>query len=552
MRVSIVTITLVVLINLSVAFAETPADMIFVGGNIDTSNIHQPEVEALAISSGRISAVGDREDVLALKGDKTKVIDLNGRALLPGFVGAHTHPIFFMRSLTEQFSVRPERFKDFNSIIDALNEEAKKGDVVAWGYDGALIKNSKKLDFDVLDQVSTKNSVIVIGLSAHEAFGNHVAFKRAGITEDTKNPPGGSLGRDKNGRLTGASYEVPGVMLLLAGIKTKTDFRELAKTALEYYAEHGFTTITVPGLGIPVHDSQTNLKVLKEAALAKDAPVRVQGDVISELLDKIPELMKENNNDRFRVLGVKIWADGSTQDHTAALIEDYADKKSKGKVNYTQEAYNKFVATAHDRGLQIATHANGDRGVNMVFDAIEAAQAAHHRDDARHRIEHFTVTNRDALKRAKNAGITPTFLNQHIYNWGHVFEKRLGEERASTIDPAGSAERLGMNFSFHDDAPTGLPKPMLMMQVAVTRQMREGGILNADERIPIDRAIRALTLDPAWQSFIEKTRGSLEMGKYADLVVLSANPRKTDANAIMDIEVLETWVDGRIAFKKAK
>ncbi len=188
----------------------------------------------------------------------------------------------------------------------------------------------------------------------------------------------------------------------------------------------------------------------------------------------------------------------------------------------------------------------------MVFDAIEAAQAAHHRDDARHRIEHFTVTTRDALKRAKNTGITPTFLNQHIYYWGHVFKKRLGEKRASTIDPAGSAERLGMNFSFHDDAPTGLPKPMLMMQVAVTRQMREGGILNADERIPIDRAIRALTLDPAWQSFSEKTRGSLEMGKYADLVVLSANPRKTDANAIMDIEILETWVDGKIAFKKAK
>ncbi len=552
MRVSIVAVTLMVLIYPFVAFAETPADVIFIGGNIVTSNIKQPEVEALAVSKGRISAVGDREEVLALKGDKTKVIALNGRALLPGFVGAHTHPIFFMRSLTEQFSVSPERFKDFDSMIAALKEEAQKGDVVAWGYDGSLIKNSKVLDFDVLDQVSTTNSVIIIGLSSHEAFGNRVAFRKAGITEDSKNPPGSSLGRDKNGRLTGACYEVAGVMLLLQGIKTNTNFSELAKTALKYYAEHGFTTITVTGLGISVPDPQTHLKVLKDAALAKDAPVRVQGYVISEFLNKIPQLMKENNNDRFRVLGVKIWIDGSIQDHTAALIEDYADEKTKGKANYTQEVYNKFIAKAHDMNLQISTHANGDRGVIMVFEAIEAAQAAHPRDDARHRIEHFTATNRDLLKRAKNAGITPTFLNQHVYEWGHVFKKRLGEERASTIDPAGSAERLGMNFSFHDDAPTGIPKPMLMMQVAVTRQMREGGILNADERIPIDRAIRALTLDSAWQSFIEETRGSLEVGKYADLVILSANPRKTDANAIMDIKILETWVDGKIAFKKPK
>jgi hypothetical protein len=339
-------------------------------------------------------------------------------------------------------------------------------------------------------------------------------------------------------------------MTVLQAVQEDTDFHALARKALEHYASHGFTTITVTGLGIPVPDSKTHIEVLREAANASDAPLRVQGYVISELIEDIPDLQKQHDNDRFRVLGMKIWADGSVQDHTAALKSDYADMKSRGKANYSQEALNALIAKAHEMGLQVATHGNGDRGVAMVFDAIEAAQTAHPREDARHRIEHFTVTDRDALKRAKDMGITPTFLNQHVYAWGHVFQDRLGQQRASTIDPAGSAERLGMHFSFHDDAPTGHPRPMLMMQIAVTREMQGGGVLNADERVPIDRAIRALTLDPAWQSFIEDTRGSLEVGKYADFVILSSNPRKADAATIKDIKIEETWVDGKVAFTR--
>ncbi|MBT4522662.1 MAG: amidohydrolase, partial [Halieaceae bacterium] len=411
------------------------------------------------------------------------------------------------------------------------------------------VKNSRELGFEVLDQVSTKHSVIVIGLSSHEAYGNHLAFERAGITEATPDPVGGSLVRDASGHLTGAGLEVPGAGLVLKGDKSKVDYAKLAKESLQIYAKAGFTTITVTGLAVPLPDPMAHYENIRNAALAKDAPVRVQGYVVSQLMDHIPQLM-EGNNDRFRVLGVKIWIDGSIQGHTALLEHNYADKNDIGKGNYSQEAYNKLIARAHNMGLQIASHANGDRAVRMTFEAIEAAQRAHHRDDARHRIEHFTVTNRDALKRAKIAGITPTFLNQHIYEWGHVFTQRLGSERVQTIDPAGSAERLGMNFSFHDDAPTGLPEPLKMIQIAVTREMRHGGILNADERIPVDRAIRAVTLDTAWQSFTEQTRGSLEPGKYADLVILSGNPRKSDAGSIMNIVVLETWLEGKRVYIK--
>ncbi len=524
-------------------FADT-ADIIFTGGNIVTSNIHRPEVEALAISGGKILAVGDLEDVLAFKDKDTRLIALNGRALLPGFVGAHTHPIYYNRSRLTQFSVRPGQFENFDTMIEALINEAEKGDVVAWGYDGSLISGSRELGFKELDKVSTKNSVIVLGLSAHEAYGNHIAFERAGITEKTKNPSGGSLVRDSHGKLTGVGLEVPGITLVARGDKTKTDFEYITKEALKNYAQNGFTTMTITGLGVSLPTPEKHFSLLKNAAIAKDSPVRVQGYVISEWMDRIPEMMK-NNNDRFRVLGMKIWIDGSIQGHTAFLNEKYASSDTHGKANYTQEKYNEIVLKAHKMGLQIASHSNGDAAVDMTFRAYAAAQKAYPRQDARHRIEHFTVTDRDSLKRAKNLGVTPTFLNQHVYEWGKVFIERLGEKRASTVDPAGSAERLGMNFSFHDDAPTGLPQPLKMIQIAVTREMRMGGILNADERISVDRAIRAVTIDPAWQSFTENTRGSLETGKYADLVMLSSNPRKADSKNIMDIKVLGTWLEGR-------
>jgi predicted amidohydrolase YtcJ len=520
------------------------ADIIFTGGNIVTSNIHRPEVEALAVTDGKISAIGDLEDVLALQGKNTQMIPLNGRALLPGFVGAHTHPIYYNRSRMSQFSVRPGEFKNFDDMIDALKKEAKKGDVVAWGYDGSLINGARELGFKELDKVSSKNSVIVLGLSSHEAYGNHIAFEQAGITNETKNPIGGSLVRDKQGNLTGAGLEIPGVALVLKGDKTKTNFEDIVKESLNNYAQNGFTTITITGLGVPLPTPEKHFSLIKNAAMAKDSPVRVQGYVVSEWVDKIPALMK-NNNDHFRVLGMKIWVDGSIQGHTALLKDKYADRDIYGKANYTQKMYNDIVLKAHKMGLQIASHSNGDAAVEMTFKAYAAAQKAYPRKDARHRIEHFTVTDRDSLKRAKDLGVTPTFLNQHVYEWGQVFIKRLGEKRASTVDPAGSAERLGMNFSFHDDAPTGLPQPLKMIQIAVTREMRMGGVLNADERIPIDRAIRAVTIDPAWQSFIENTRGSLDIGKYADLVILSSNPRKADSKNIMHIKVLETWLQGR-------
>jgi predicted amidohydrolase YtcJ len=524
-------------------YAEEPADLIFLGGAVVTSDLLRPEVEALAVRGDRIVAVGDREDVLAFKGPETEVIELDGRAVLPGFVGAHTHPVF--RELTRHaVDVGPTLHGSLDSVLATLREEAAKGPVLAFGYDQSLIEGEPALNFENLDAVSDDVPIVVVNLSCHIGYANRAAFELAGIGESTLDPVGGNFERDQDGKLTGVANEIPGLSVLLAAFSdAPPDFEALARETLVQYASHGFTTITVTGLGMPFPTPEGHIRNLKQAAESDGAPVRVQGYVNSDMLDHIPEMV--GGDDRFKVLGMKLWADGSIQGYTAALKENYSNRDSRGIANYTQQELDEILGTAHRKGLQLAVHANGDQAIEMSLSALERAQREYPREDARHRVEHFTVANRELLKRAKEAGVTPTFLDQHVYVWGKVFRDRfLGHERAHTIDPAGTAERLGMHFSFHDDAPTGQPDPLLMIQIAVTREMRGGGVLNESERIPIDRAIRALTFDPAWQSFCEDTRGSLEVGKYADLVLLSGNPRKVDANKIKDLKVLETWVGG--------
>ena len=527
---------------------QPEAQKIFLGGNIVTANPDRPEVEALAVRHGRILAVGNREEVIAFRGEDTEVTHLNGRALLPGFVDPHTHPV--SRQVTqEMIDVGPFTHTSMASIRKTLKQAVKEqGPVVAFGYDPSLMAGNPSLGFDTLNPISSEVPILVVNLSGHIAYGNRKLFEAAGITEDIENPEGGRFLRDDQGRLTGVVQEVPAMTRLLAGLGDAAggiDFRALTQRSLENYAEKGFTTITVPGLGMPAPSPDAHIEHLRAVARSDQAPVRVQGYVISSQRDRIHRLISDNDA-RFRVLGMKLWADGSTQGYTAALEEPYKGRDTTGEANYEQKKLNELVLAGHRGGYQVAIHANGDRAMKMALNAYEHAQHEQEREDARHRMEHCTVGNRELLYRATELGVTCSFLNQHVYVWGQAFrDDILGEQRARHLDATGTAERLGMRFTVHDDAPTGQPDPMLMLETAVTRQMRDGGVLNADERVPIDRAIRALTRDAAWQTHAENDRGSLEAGQYADLVLLDANPRKTKPDQLSEIEVLATWVAGR-------
>lgn len=522
-----------------------PADVIFFGGDIITVNDRQPDAEAVAIKEGKIVFVGDKKAAFDLKGEKTKLIDLQGKTLMPGFIDPHTH-ILLDALITASVDVSPFKYRTIKDVIEVLKEASKKGSVLAFGYDPSLMTDPGQLNFETLDAISTQVPIVVVNKSGHIVYGNHKAFELAKITDATPKPIGGSYQKDKEGHLTGVGYEVPAVGRLIASVNkiSPDQYPKMTRDALKVFADAGYTTVTDLALGLPLPTQEDHIRLLREVSNAPDATVRVQGYVVTNLLDKIPELQKQNN-DMFKVLGLKIWADGSIQGYTAAMKEDYKDSNTKGTLNFNQDQLTELVMGARKQGIQVSVHANGDQAVEDTLTAFEKAQEAYPSNDPRFRIEHASIVDPDQWMRVAKVKATPSFTEHHVYYWGDVFQdKILGNPRAEWLDAAKTAKDLGLKFSFNDDslAPA---RPLLFIQVAATRKTDDGRELNAKQRISIDDAIKGVTLYPAWQSFREKELGSIETGKFADFVILDQNPKKVDVSKIKDIKVVGRWLNGK-------
>jgi predicted amidohydrolase YtcJ len=521
------------------------ADAIFFGGDVITVNDLQPEAEAVAILDGKIVFVGDKKGAFAWQGEGTKLIDLKGKTLLPGFVNPHTH-VTLIGLLTFATDVSPFKYKTIAEVMDVLREAAKKGPVLALGYDPSLMSDPGQLDFKTLDAISTEVPIVVVNKSGHIAYGNRKAFELARVSDSTPNPVGGSYQRDAEGHLTGLGYEVPAVVRLVSVVNQATpeDYTEMTQAALKILADAGYTTVTDLGLGFPLPTQQDHIETLRKSTEGPNPLVRLQGYVVTNLLDQIPKLQKQNS-DWFKVLGLKIWSDGSIQGYTAAMKKDYKGAKTKGALNFSQEQLTQIVMSSRRQGIQVAIHANGDQAVEDTLIAFERAQQAYPSSDPRFRIEHASIVDPKQWKRIAQVKATPSFTEYHVYYWGGVLQdKILGDPRADWLDAAKTAKDLGLKFSFNDDT-LGPPAPLLFIQVAASRKTDDGRVLNSKQKITVDDAIKGVTLYPAWQSFREKELGSIEKGKYADFVILSQNPKKADPETIKDIQIVERWLNGK-------
>jgi predicted amidohydrolase YtcJ len=523
----------------------TKADTIFYNGDIVTVDDQNRTVEAVAVKNGKILFVGDYEEVMAYKGGKTHLFDLQGKALLPGFIDPHTHIALTQLSL-QGLQINPKKCPTGEEALKVLREEVKKGPVLALRYDPSLMKKPAQLGFKSLDAISNTVPILVINASGHIAYGNRAAFKAANITNEAPNPTGGSFQRNKNGELTGIVFELPAIAMLLGGFPqmSQIDFNKVAKDGARYYAENGYTTVTDLALGLPLNTPLHHIESLKSAATRKDATVRIQGYVVYSMIDQLRALQAKNS-EAFKILGVKIWSDGSLQGHTGALLKRYKHVDSFGTLNYTPNQLRDIVINAHKQGFQVAVHANGDAAIKETLYAYEHALKASPAEDPRFRIEHATISDRASFAKMKRVKATPSFSVLHIYEWGEVFEdKILGNPRAYEIDSLRTAKEFGVKFSINDDS-LGSISPLFLMQIALTRKMDNGRVLNSKQTISIDDAIKALTIYPAWQSFREKEIGSIEVGKFADFVLLDRNPKKVPSNQISTIKVLGTWLGGR-------
>ncbi|MDT5224816.1 MAG: hypothetical protein QOG19_2223 [Mycobacterium sp.] len=533
----------------------TAADVV-ITGTVLTVDENRPTAEALAVADGRIIAVGDRTEVAAFIGPDTRTIDLGDGCVMPGFVEAHGHPLMEAIALSDRIvDIRPVTIRSADDVVEAIRSEAaRRKDTGAYlnGWDALLQDGLPEPTLNWLNDIAPDGPLVIIHNSGHKAYFNSRAAEQGGLNRDTPDPKGAKYGRDGNGELDGTAEEIQAVFPLLGGAIQPGNYPDMLRAECARLNEAGLTTCSEMAF-------DPKFKPVVEL-LRNELTVRLRTYEVSNV-QMSTEATPGEGDDMLRQVGIKIWVDGSPWIGNIALSFPYLDTPatrtagiqpgSCGCANYTREQLTEIVGAYLPLGWQMACHVQGDAGVDTILDVYEEALRQHPRDDHRLRLEHVGAIRPEQLQRAAALGVTCSIFVDQIHYWGDVIVDGLfGPERGSRWMPAGSAVATGMRISLHNDPPVTPEEPLRNISVAVTRVAPSGRVLGPEERLTVDQAIRAQTIDAAWQLFADEVIGSLEVGKYADLVVLSADPRTVPPEQIADLEVRATFLAGRQVYRQ--
>jgi len=541
------------------SFLSRPGRVVYVGGPVLTIDAENSIAAGIALDGDRIAAVGKEDEIRTwAEHHNAKVIELEGRAVLPGFIDAHGH--FPGNGL-------PSAFTDLNSppigkietidhLVDAMSREAMEHPAGDWvlgiGYDDTLIAERRHPNRHDLDRASSEHPIGIMHVSGHLAVVNSAGLEALGISRLTPDPEGGVIRRDAvsgepNGVLEeNALNDLQGYL-----VPSPIEGLRVLLRAGELYSEAGVTTAQsgLTPLGL--------FRVLDVASRLGLIPIRLMvwldekaGDAVLAGEFTPPD---RGADAMLRVGAAKLVADGSIQGYTGYLSDPYAvppgdDPSDRGYPRIQRADLIEKVKRYHAAGLQIAVHGNGDASIDDILDAYAAAQRAHPRRDARHIIIHAQMTRDDQLDRMAAQGIVPSFFSLHTFYWGDRHRQIfMGEKRAARMSPAKSALDRNIRFTIHADTPVVPMEPLRLIWAAVNRKTRSGFTLGSAERIDVQEALRAVTIDAAFQHHEERDKGSLEVGKLADLVILSKSPLD-NPEQIDEIAVTRTIVGGRIVF----
>lgn len=516
--------------------------------NGDVITMEDRECEAVLVEDGRIKKAGSYEELKKMAAKDCQMTDLQGGCLLPSFIDAHSHFLQFANMLRFVPLQEAKSVKDIQESLRAYMKEKKikEGEwVMGFGYDHNALAEKRHPNRQELDAVSDKNPIIIAHTSFHMGAINSMGLKEYGITDETKDPEGGLYGRDENGHLNGYLEEItfmrgPGVRIMdISGVD------DYAVEAQKIYASYGITTAQE---GFANHtDVETYTRLGENGRLMLDMVAYV--DIIKEA-DTVRSRtdLKEYSN-HFRIGGYKIFLDGSPQGRTAWLSEPYENSGDyRGYATYKDEDIDRYIQQALDENRQILCHCNGDAASQQMLDAFHHSRQK--TTDTRPVMVHAQTLRPDQLPQLKEIGVMPSFFVAHVYYWGDVHITNLGLERAQRISCTGSALKEGICFSFHQDTPVIKPDMLETVSIAVNRQTKAGVLLGADQRISVMEALKAVTINAAYQYFEEEQKGSIKEGKLADLVILKENPLKVDKKDIGKIQVLETIKEGKTIYKK--
>ena len=560
----------VIALALAAAVACTPvgpapaqtADAIYAGGDIVTVNDAQPTAEAVAVKDGKILALGTRAEIeKAHKGAGTQAVDLGGRTLAPGFVDGHAHFAGFGSQAVGANLLSPPDgdVKTIDDLVKKLQEFAKGPDVgrTGWifglGYDDALL--GRHPNRDDLDKVSTEIPVIAVHISGHFSAVNSAALKKIGYTAATKDPEGGVIRRRSGSREPlGVNEESAHFPYMIPAINAQKpeDKDYFLKKGLELAKSFGSTTATEGRAFGFVHQDLVN------AATRGLLDIDVMSYV--DYTDRkviTPGWFRKDYKSHYRIAGMKITLDGSPQGRTAWRTVPYLippDGQKAGYKGYAAIPDTKVVAGLLDEAYQnnwpVHVHANGDAAIDQMIEAVRAVHGKYPKADRRHTLIHGQFIRKDQLDAFKELDVVQSLFPMHTFYWGDWYEEIIGPKLAQQISPMRSALDRGLKVTSHTDAPVALPNLMQVMWATVNRVSRSGKVMGPDERLTPLEALKAITLWGAYEHFEDTTKGSLQPGKVADLVILSANPLTIDPIKINAIQVLETIKAGKTVYAR--
>ena len=513
---------------------------------------------SIAIKDERIVWIGSHQDAKNIQG---KHIDFGNQAVLPGFIDAHGHASYlaFATQVANIASPPVGTIKNIKELQTELRKfindsNLKPGEwVMGLGYDDSLLEEQRHPTKDDLDEVSTEHPIYLIHVSAHLGAANSLGLSLANINSETQDPPGGRIRRYENSlEPNGVFEETAAYPLQQLAMSAYKDPIGSVKQAMNIYARNGITT---------AQDGASSLETI-HLMQAADAQGMINLDIISYpigqngLDQNLDSINFGNYEGRLKIGGIKLILDGSPQGKTAYLTEPYykpphsESDSYKGYPLIPQSEVSKWVKRYADLNIPIMAHANGDAAADMLIEAVKDADIT---SDHRTIMIHAQTVREDQLDQMKELSIIPSYFSTHTFYWGDWHRDSVfGEDRAMRISPTKSTLNRKMPFTVHNDAPVVPPDMIRLLWSTTNRKTRSGKVLGEEQKISTYSALEAMTINAAFQHFEDDIKGSIEVGKLADLVVLSEDPLSMPVDELLELKIMATYSYGKEIFKNEK
>lgn len=549
---------------------KTTIDLLLVNANVLTLDENGTVAGSVVVKDGKIidvlEAKNPAQDLYDIT-STTKIINLEGATLIPGFIDTHNHLQMYAQTLDQINCSSPlnQSIEDIQNKLRKKAENIPKGEwIIGYGYDDTLLLDQRHPTREDLDQAVPNHPIFIKHISGHLAVANSLALQRAGVKDYEKDPAIGHYGRDANGKVNGVLYEFGPLEVLQSALPEKSteDKLKWLGQAIDHYLAEGITTNTDAAVGM---QGMGDLSLYIEAIEKNVNPLRMQLMIMHDLFRpggkyenktaaEVDAEIQRQSNGKLRLDSAKMFQDGSIQGLTGALRKPYhMYPEVEAPLNFPQKDFNEEMLDLHKRGFRVAVHGNGDRAIGSILEAFDYAIKGTEQRDHRHRIEHVQTATVEDLDKMKALQIAGSFFINHVYYWGDRHRDLfLGPERANRLNPLKDAIDRNLLFTLHSDCPITPISPLFSIWAAVNRVTKDGDILGPDQKCDVETALKTMTIYGAKLNFDEANTGSIEVGKAADFAILDANPLSVDPMTIKDINVLTTIINGEVVYTKER